>query len=648
MPAARCRLLSWMCAITAFVVACILSGAAAYAFPVQDNYGTMNSFGGADSNTAVNSSFQNENRQKAKPDMAQNNNGISGYADAQQGKKVMPTQQESQMAGMQKANQQMGGGYSGQEGSGPDTQHYTIQPEVMKTMTALNSTQDALDRQLLGGAPSAATALLQFNNNIAAVPNALGGGGGSLLDLLDETLIPQGSCCKNAQGIFDPLNPPLCCKVNGIFDPLAAKPECCTLKNNNNNNNNGGGGGGGGQPPSTLSQSVGFIGGMNDGGSAAGTAAMAAGVASSLGAAPNANGQQSCSNGQCKQGSRASSAGEDGIFILSYMVEDYKQYLVNVANAGGGGSAKQPVKTYQDVAGMVLKMYKHTYIPLAILFLLPGAILTQTKGLVSFGIINTKDEDTVSPFVGILRAIIAIFLIPATQLVVSYAIDVGNACESVIAPEASMPLILLWVEEQVVTFSPDQQGKLIKNIPNIPLSPLRGKFVGMPKAGAIMEQVSGLDTALAEICNEAVHMLGMAMSIMSAFQLVTICYLMLVGPLAAAFFAWPGVGRELFRRAFASWLDGVVLVTLWKFWWCVVLACWTLWIKGTNPFDPMGPYWCIAWMAILTTVPFNPFEFKPGEIIGSVLSKAEAVAAKVAQSGKGGGSGGGGKAKGGG
>jgi hypothetical protein len=298
---------------------------------------------------------------------------------------------------------------------------------------------------------------------------------------------------------------------------------------------------------------------------------------------------------------------------------------------------------------MVQKMYKRVYLPLAILFLLPGAVATQAKGLVQFQMLQGRDDDTTTPWVGLMRAVIAIFLIPTTQLAVSYMIDVGNACESVVNKYASMPLILLWVEEQIVIFSPDQQGKLIKNIPNIPMLPVGGKFRGMPIKGAVMEQVSGLDSALAEICNESLHMLAIAMSVMSAFQLALVCYLFLVGPLVAAFFAWPGVGRELFRRAFSSWLDGVVMVTLWKFWWVVVLAAWTTWLEagGINPFDPMGPYWLIAWMSILISVPFNPFEFKPGEVIQNVLAKAEAVAAKVAQGGKGGGSGGGGKAKGG-
>lgn len=358
------------------------------------------------------------------------------------------------------------------------------------------------------------------------------------------------------------------------------------------------------------------------------------------------------SNSQEKQASRASSAGEDALENLYFAIEDYGQFLINVANedAGAGGGSMSPTKTYAQVVGMVQKMYKTTYLPLAFLFLLPGALITNTKTLVSFGMLGTRDDDTSSPFAGIFRSVIAVFLIPATQLAVSYMIDVGNALESCVLKYVSMPTILIWVQEQVVVLDAKQQGGPIMNLPNIPMAPYRGKFAGMPIEGMIMQQVSGLDAALMELCNETFHMLTMAMTVMSAFQIATICYLFLVGPLVAAFFAWPGVGRELFRRAFSSWLDGVVIVSLWKFWWNIVLACWTIWIQtsGNNPFDPFNAYYMIAFLCILMSVPFNPFEFKPSEIVGSVLMKAEAVAAKVGQAGKGGGSGGGGKSKGGG
>lgn len=329
-----------------------------------------------------------------------------------------------------------------------------------------------------------------------------------------------------------------------------------------------------------------------------------------------------------------------------------QMYLINVANedAGTRTSSRALTKSYSEVIWMVQQMYQHCYIPMAILFLLPGAIITNTKGLVSFGFLSGRDDDSVSPWVGIKRSLIAIFLIPATQLAVSYLIDVGNSLESCARDYVSIPLIILWAEEQVQTYGPNQQGKLIENMPVVPGAPYLGKFAGMPKQGAMLEQLSGMYIALSELCNEMMHMLTIGLAVINAFQLVMACYLFLMGPLAAAFFAWPSVGRDLFRKAFSTWLDGMVVLSLWKFWWNVVLICMTARLPHINPFDPFEVYYFIAFMCILLVVPFNPFDFKAGELVTMVLMKAEGVAAKVAQGGKGGGSGGkgGGGAKGGG
>ena len=299
---------------------------------------------------------------------------------------------------------------------------------------------------------------------------------------------------------------------------------------------------------------------------------------------------------------------------------------------------------------MVQKMYKNCFLPMVLVFLVPGALMTNTKTMINFGILKGSDEDTVSPFTGILRSIIAIFLIPATQLIVSYMVDIGNSLQSACRPYVSVPLIVLWAEEQVVIFKSDQQGNPIKNLPNVVMAPWRGKFAGMPIKGAILEQVSGLDGALSELANECLHLLSEGLTITHAFQVVMLCYLFLLGPLAAAFFAWPGVGKDLFRRAFSTWVDGVVILCLWKFWWNIVLIVMTIRCESgaLNPFDPFEVYYLVAFCCILMFVPFNPFDFRPGEIVSHALEKAQSVAAKVAQGGKGGGGGGGGGGDGGG
>lgn len=384
----------------------------------------------------------------------------------------------------------------------------------------------------------------------------------------------------------------------------------------------------------------------------AAAAGRAAAVDQQASANPKASSSKAKSNGQSQQSSAASSAGEDAMECLINAFDGMTLNLINVGNedAGSPCSANQVSKTYANAVWMVQRMYKQCFLPMAVLFLLPGALITNMKTFISFGFLhNANDEDAVSPFTGILRSIIAIFLIPMTQVIISYMVDVGNSLQTSCQPYISIPTIILWCEEQIQTFKPDQQGGPIKNLPNVPMAPYRGKFAGMSVKGAVMEQVSGLDSALAELANECMHVLSEGLTIAYAFQLVMLCYLFCLGPLAAAFFAWPSVGRDLFRKAFAAWVDGVVILCLWKFWWNVVLITMTVHCEsgGMNPFDPFEVYYLVAFLCILMFVPFNPFDFKPGEIVGHAMEKAQAVAAKVAQGGKGGGSGGGG-AKGGG
>lgn len=379
-------------------------------------------------------------------------------------------------------------------------------------------------------------------------------------------------------------------------------------------------------------------------------AGRSANVEAQAKSAPEGKSNQSKCGNSGNQCSSASSAGEDTLECMINALDGMTLNLINVANedAGSPCSSDQVSKTYANAVWMVMKMYKACFLPMAVLFLLPGALITNTKTMVSFGILhNGNDEDSTNPFAGIMRSVIAIFLIPATQMIVSYMVDVGNSLQYSCQPYVNIPIIVLWAQEQVQIFKPDQQGNGIKNLPNVAMAPWRGKFAGMPQAGAILEQVSGLDAALSELANECCHILTEGLTIAYAFQLATLCYLFLLGPIAAAFFAWPsGIGKDLFRKAFSSWVDGVVLVSLWKFWWNVLLICMTVRCESgaLNPFDVMEVYYLVAFLCIMMVVPFNPFDFKPGEIVSKALEKAQAVASKVAEAGKAGGSGKGGKA----
>ncbi len=77
-----------------------------------------------------------------------------------------------------------------------------------------------------------------------------------------------------------------------------------------------------------------------------------------------------------------------------------------------------------DPSNVWNRIRNELFLPMALLLLLPGAVLSQVRAIVAQG---TSVLGDVNPFDGIMRSIVAIFLIPATYLVVNYGIDVSNA-----------------------------------------------------------------------------------------------------------------------------------------------------------------------------------------------------------------------------
>ncbi len=308
--------------------------------------------------------------------------------------------------------------------------------------------------------------------------------------------------------------------------------------------------------------------------------------------------------------------------------------LINVANedAAVPCSSSQAFKEESNVIWMVQQMYKKCYIPMAVLFLLPGAVLTQVKSLIAFGILNIQDDDTASPFMGIFRAIMAIFLIPATQLAVSYCIDIGNALTDPVAKRVQVETLMDWVKEQAYASDPKNNDGCIKNV-----SANQGKLMGTSAKSVVQERQNDLNVTVQNTFNTINAMLSQGLEVLGGFQIVMMCYLFLMGPIAAALYAWPAaVGRDLFKRAFGSWLDGVIVLSLWKFWWCIVLMCMAIRLQnGIDATSHYEMYYYTAFMGILVMVPFQPFEFRPGEVVSQVLDKA--------QQGGGGGAGGAGK-----
>ncbi len=346
-------------------------------------------------------------------------------------------------------------------------------------------------------------------------------------------------------------------------------------------------------------------------------------------------------------------------------MEECRTPLINVANEGAGTptASESPIKTHSQAIWMVQQVYKVVYVPMAILFLLPGAILTNLKGYLTYGILGQKDEDAVSPFSGILRSVIAIFLIPGTQLFASWAIDVGNAMTYEVQNYIEPTVLIEWMKEQTFN-APIGNAKnafsMPKDLEN-KVAPGIEAALGGGVSDAIAGKIDGGSEKSSQVENQgaatrmmqmAFNMLNVAMNfgmlMLSAFQMVMICYLFLMAPLAAAFFAWPSGCGNLFKTVFTNWIDALISVSLWKFWWCIVVLIMQTrieWLMEQGIYIPnsqweMAVY--TAFMVILLYVPFVPFDYKPGEMVSKILQKAEELKSEGAKGGKGGGGGGGG------
>ncbi|MDQ5934201.1 MAG: hypothetical protein QG574_1499 [Cyanobacteriota bacterium erpe_2018_sw_21hr_WHONDRS-SW48-000092_B_bin.40] len=366
--------------------------------------------------------------------------------------------------------------------------------------------------------------------------------------------------------------------------------------------------------------------------------------------------------------------------------------LINVANeaSGAGYPGMVMYKTIPEAVGMVQRMYKQVFIPMAILFLLPGAVASQVKGQIGRGF-NLGYAEGANPFEGIFRSIVAVFLIPATQVIVSWSIDAGNSMAMSVRPWVDTDMIQDWANELSYNTKHEKDANYLKSTPHgsgsagggaggtggtggtggagsglggiiSGLGSSIGGIVGswlsslgafisgagigtglgaqVPEGATVYEEQGALSQVMQLNLNMMMNTASIFLVILGAYQLVMICYLLLLGPLAAAFYAWPQVtgSGKLFRNVFGSWVEAVLQVSLWRFYWMVVLAVITQRLIYTNGGTP-DLQWEVCmftcFLGILLWAPSSPFSFGPR----GGLEKAD----KLAQDNKQGGGGGGGK-----
>ncbi len=165
-----------------------------------------------------------------------------------------------------------------------------------------------------------------------------------------------------------------------------------------------------------------------------------------------------------------------------------------------------------------------------------------------------KAAEAQSPFDGLLRSFVAVFLIPATQLIVSYAIDVGNSMAySVYDPWVNIDRVKEWTHQLSYNNNPKT------NIDNAIVPPqqqgggqdqgfwdraLSGDVFGailqfvmdlfgygeglggnVPETVTMEERNSWLSGMLETAFNWMMYFMSQALIILTAFQLVFMCYL---------------------------------------------------------------------------------------------------------------------------
>ncbi|MBU6451993.1 MAG: hypothetical protein KGS72_09470 [Cyanobacteria bacterium REEB67] len=345
--------------------------------------------------------------------------------------------------------------------------------------------------------------------------------------------------------------------------------------------------------------------------------------------------------------------------------------LINVANEGSvagltwRGSGDDA--SVAGAVGMVQTMYKQVFVPMAILFLLPGAVISQVKSIVGKGF-NLQAPETQSPFDGILRSIVAVFLIPATQVIMSWSIDTGNSLAYSCRDYVDLPTIMNWTQQ--LCYDPKKSvnamvlpnpsgaqgaggaasggglaatgsaiggaiggaaGAAIGGFLGGLISQAMGGLMGIgdglaanqPEAQSVIEQQDWMGQALQSTLNGAMLMAAIMLIVLTALQVVLVCYMLLLGPIAAAFYAWPQVGEGfMFRGVFGRWVEGVIKVSMWRFIWMVILAIMTQRViyMGGMPTDLR---WEVAvficFLGLMIGVPSSPFTFQPYAAFGSAV-----------------------------
>ncbi len=289
------------------------------------------------------------------------------------------------------------------------------------------------------------------------------------------------------------------------------------------------------------------------------------------------------------------------------------------------------------------------FVPIGILFLLPGAVMSQVRAIMAQG---NPVVGQVSPIEGISRSLIAVFLIPGSYLIVNYAVDLANSFQYTIAQEyrnmcgTDMYHDAMCAEIRAfgVRYLSENDGSLKTPPPDLSpyfhgiFSRAEGRLWGKlndPCAGLLLVPPNRDDASMPSstiavrnvlFATNAASCTGW--TICCAFQTAFFYYLFFVGPVFAGLWVWP---MKVFRDSFGTWVEGVITLCFWSFFWTttiLLIAC----FKGT---DDTGIFMITALNFLATGSVKHAFDFS-GLVKAAGMKAAEIgeKMGKAAASGK--------------
>ncbi|MBS2007790.1 MAG: hypothetical protein JST01_12160 [Cyanobacteria bacterium SZAS TMP-1] len=270
----------------------------------------------------------------------------------------------------------------------------------------------------------------------------------------------------------------------------------------------------------------------------------------------------------------ANSIGASGVNQVCQAIDYCSMYLNNFT--------AEPGNVWQRIRDQL-------FIPMAVLLLLPGAVLAQVRAIVAQGSPVLIGQE-VHPLEGILRSIVAIFLIPGSFLVINYGIDVANSITFTIASEYTRLFGSNMYSDAkcaILRAVPVEQAKNRRNAIREEEKPtskgntvwavfegttlvteLRDPCAGIDEVRVKDEDVSYTKSLTRFFFNSVVNAQGMAWDLACTFQMVYLYYLWCLGPVAAALWVWPVASL---RAALGSWCEGVITVCFWSLFWNTVI-----------------------------------------------------------------------------